>query len=250
MPRAYKRTYGSGAGRRRSRASAKRAANRSAIVAANRALYRRRYSRIPRHLMGQPTKKLVRFRYAENVFLDPGAADNTLWTYVFSANGMYDPNITGTGHQPRGFDQWNIFYDHYVVIKSKITVQFTMNDQIGTNSNAMVGIMLTDDGSVPTNGTDVAESNHTRWRWIGNTEGRKASTQLSMHVKPHKFLGRSKPLSDSQLKASFSANPTEQCYFNLFAAGYDGAENTDPIECFVVIEYTAVLIEPKDITSS
>jgi len=34
-------------------------------------------------------------------------------TYVFAANGLYDPNITGTGHQPMGFDQLLQFYNHY-----------------------------------------------------------------------------------------------------------------------------------------
>lgn len=252
MARPYKSTRRSGAGRRRSRALAKRSAYRAATRAANRALYVRRTTgyRIPRHLMGQPKKKVIKFRYADNVFINPSLTDNVNASHVFSANGMFDPDITATGHKPRGFDQWKVFYDHYVVIKSKITVKYTMQDVSSSPSNAMVGIMITDDGNTPTYANAIAESNHARWRWLGNTEGRRAEATLSMHCKPHKFLGRSKPLSDSELKAPFTANPTEQVYYNLFAAGFDGAVDTDGIECFVVIEYTAVLIEPKDIPAS
>lgn len=34
-----------------------------------------------------------------------------------SLNGLYDPDITGAGHQPRGFDQWIALYKRYKVYK-------------------------------------------------------------------------------------------------------------------------------------
>ncbi len=43
-------------------------------------------------------------------------------TYVFSCNGLYDPNITGTGHQPHGFDQLMQNYKNYQVLSSSIEV--------------------------------------------------------------------------------------------------------------------------------
>lgn len=43
-------------------------------------------------------------RYVEGfIDLNPGALGSNA-PYTFSANGLYDPNITGSGHQPIGFD--------------------------------------------------------------------------------------------------------------------------------------------------
>ena len=65
-------------------------------------------------------KMKVTFRYASRIIINPAAAGNGV--HVFSANGMYDPDLTGVGHQPRGFDEVMPLYDHYTVIGSKCTV--------------------------------------------------------------------------------------------------------------------------------
>lgn len=43
--------------------------------------------------------------------------------YQFAINDIYDPNITGTGHQPRGHDQWANMYTHYEVQACAIRVR-------------------------------------------------------------------------------------------------------------------------------
>lgn len=51
---------------------------------------RRRIKKLPP--VGMPAKKLVRLRYCDEIRLDPVAGG--IATYNFSANGMYDPDIT------------------------------------------------------------------------------------------------------------------------------------------------------------
>jgi hypothetical protein len=52
---------------------------------------------------------------------------------VMSLNGIYDPDITGTGHQPNGFDLYSNIYTFYRVrrTKWKIYIQST-NDRFAT----------------------------------------------------------------------------------------------------------------------
>ena len=63
-----------------------------------------------------PKTKVVRLKYVEFFSSNTGTAVPAV--KYFSANGCYDPYISGTGHQPRGFDQWTAFYDHYCALRS------------------------------------------------------------------------------------------------------------------------------------
>ena len=42
---------------------------------------------------------------------------------VFRGNSCFDPDFSGVGAQPRGFDQWKAFYRRYRVIASKCTAR-------------------------------------------------------------------------------------------------------------------------------
>lgn len=48
--------------------------------------------------------------------------------YSFRANSAFDPDYTGIGHQPLGFDQMMALYARYEVISTKCTATF-FNDQ-------------------------------------------------------------------------------------------------------------------------
>jgi hypothetical protein len=39
----------------------------------------------------------------------------------FRTTAVYDPDYTGTGHQPYGFDQHSRLYNHYIVDTAIIT---------------------------------------------------------------------------------------------------------------------------------
>ena len=101
--------------------------------------------KIPKQLSLLGSKVKTKLRYVEYFTLNPAAAGLPA-THVFSANGLYDPNITGVGHQPRGFDQLMALYDHYYVSRSKIIADFA---SISNNSVApwVCGIVLDDDAT-------------------------------------------------------------------------------------------------------
>ena len=56
-------------------------------------------------------------KYCDNVSVSGSAG--IPFKYQFSCNGLYDPNITGTGHQPMYFDQVTPIYNQYRVIGAK-----------------------------------------------------------------------------------------------------------------------------------
>ena len=65
------------------------------------------------------TTKTLNLRYVENFTLNPGMLGATV--NVFSMNGLFDPNITGIGHQPMYFDNYMGIYGRYRVNRAYIT---------------------------------------------------------------------------------------------------------------------------------
>lgn len=46
---------------------------------------------------------------------------------VFRINGMYDPDLSGAGHQPYMYDQWSNMYQNYIVYACKVEVTAAMS---------------------------------------------------------------------------------------------------------------------------
>lgn len=163
--------------------------------------------------------------------------------HVYSANGLYDPDITGIGHQPRGFDQLMALFDHYTVIGAKITIQIADSD--ATASQPFISsIALIDQSSVAVDQNDYLESGYCVFQAQSGSNIASVAN-LTMAVNPNKFLGRSAPLADSQLKGSSTSNPTEQCYFHVAAGPLVSGTTTGTIAYVSKIEYSVVFSEPK-----
>ncbi len=50
---------------------------------------------------------------------------NSYYTQIFRGNSLFDPDLTGIGHQPRYFDQYAAIYNKYKVYSSKIEIFVT-----------------------------------------------------------------------------------------------------------------------------
>jgi len=61
-------------------------------------------------------------RYAESFGLTTGASGGCGAEQAFILNSLFDPNYTGTGHQPYGFDQISPLYASYLVHAVKVTL--------------------------------------------------------------------------------------------------------------------------------
>lgn len=194
-----------------------------------------------------PNKFATKLRYQEAISVNPGAAGAAA-VHVFSANGCYDPNVTGTGHQPRGFDQFMAMYDHFTVIGAKITANFIE----GANNDTYCWVALKDSNSTSIDPNDYLEARNvvsTILPWSG-TGGNNAIRTLSKKSSTRKFLGRSHPMSDPELKGSAGSNPTEQLYFHIGIAPVDSSVDEGSHFINVRIDYLVVFTEPKQPTQS
>lgn len=213
---------------------------RSRSVSRSRSVKRRRQNQqsgmtvsIPRPLSNQT---FCTFRYQERITLTP-TASNTV-AYVVSANGLYDVDITGTGHQPAGFDELMTMYDHYCVMSSKINVMFCNNATTAIGC----GVALSDSSTSVIDARRYTESGVSTWALVAPSGGMDMSKQnQSMDLST--FLGRPDILSEDDCAGTASANPVEGAFYHIWVEGY-GVTGT-ATDIVFTIEFFTCLREPK-----
>lgn len=180
-----------------------------------------------------------------------GAA-GIITTRFFSANGAYDPDVTGTGHQPMGFDTMMLYYEQYCVVRSKITVTFVNKGVEAVRA----AISLTPDTTAPVIG-DLVENGLIRPVVLdapnnssgsGGRYGRIAVDNLSCDTAS--FFGRKSHrelLDDTSLNGNSAANPSEQVYFAVSSWGGFSTDNTT-VNYDVILEYDVIFWEPRKLS--
>lgn len=190
-----------------------------------------------------PVRKRVRLTYATsfNVTGTTGAAG----AQVFSVNGLFDPDITGVGHQPMGFDQMMLYYEHYIGIRTKLSV-WAVN--LNTTLPANVGISINASVTPVTVATTLVESGNMEWLTLSVAGGGNSSKKLSSSVDVGHFEGIDDVTDMSDLRGDTSSNPTEQVYFHVVA--WDPSGGTVSPTFTATLEIEAWFVEPRKPTAS
>lgn len=191
-------------------------------------------------LLGNKTSTV--FKYIEKVSLNPGVA-GVPGTYVFSANGMYDPNITGVGHQPRGFDQLMLLFDHYHISESMIKVTFMAG--ASTTASLICGIQLQDGPTAESDMIQALEGRNTTYVGLSRNGGGAKSATLKFNS--NSFFNRNGGVDS--LRGNISSNPNDQAYFVVFAQP-TYAVDAQGIDVVVELIFNADLTEPNNLAAS
>jgi len=184
-------------------------------------------------------------RYSTNVTI--GAASGAVSTWVFRANDLFDPDFTSTGHQPMGFDQLMLWYNHFCVVRCRIVVTFR---NLGTVTTAVA--IRVDGDSTPLTVIDrIIEAGGLTMDTIEpkGVYGCNVTMEQTVDIAKLQGVSRSAITSDPSLQGSAAASPVEVSYFHL-ACWDSGALATTSILADVVLEQTAVFVEPRDIIES
>lgn len=190
-----------------------------------------------------PLSKTYKFRtqyITPDLVLDSGlggAPD----THVYSLNGLYDPDVTGVGHQPLGFDQIMPMYDHYTVIGARVRVTASNSDP--TYAQRVI-LSIRDTATVSTALTNILENGMNRWLTLPQRDAGGSTRTLSINCSPSKFFGR-KVLQDDKYQGTIITNPADQVYLHLTISPASSGADAAPVHCTVQIQYIAILTEPK-----
>lgn len=192
-----------------------------------------------------PVSKYGLLPYYDNATLT-APANNLATAYVFTANGLYDPNITGTGHQPMGFDQMMLFYEHYCATRVKVTVNWVNTD---IDDTAVVGILVAPDATIEATPSKLNENGMLVKKFVQPNGSGSNHTSMSIVVDLSKVNGKRSVTNEDDFRGDSASNPVEQSYIHLFAYNSMSA-NTIALTFEVILEYTAKFTEPRKMTQS
>lgn len=169
--------------------------------------------RVPQYKTVLPRRLFTRLTYATE---NKNQSVTVPTTVQFAANGLFDPDITGVGHQPMGFDQLTAIYQDYRVHAVKMTVELT------TQTAAVPGLFaigMHGNSGVPANMSEAMEDRSYKHRI---TEPYRPA-RLTMFKKISTIFGKSKLMTNGEanFSAGSGANPTTLGYCNLMMASQD-----------------------------
>lgn len=178
-------------------------------------------------LSGFPKK--LRFKHEYYEVLSIAATTGATISYLHSCNGLYDPDITGTGHQPSYFDQLTSIYDHYTVMESMIELE-VVSDIV-----SYFALYIDDDTATANTLTQAAEQPTGQLKMIPALQD------------PVRFVSRWNAkewfggdiLDNDNLQGNASNNPTEQSYFTFKGRSANGT-STANFSIKVKLTYWAV----------
>lgn len=161
--------------------------------------------------------------------------------YFMSTNGLYDPDISGTGAQPLYFDQLMELYNHYTVTDS--SAEF----QVLTSNEPIVMALHVDDDTSATGDTFVSGARP--GAKILNVSGTDAvqAPVMRMNWNAAAMFGPG-VLNNALFRGNSAANPDEQMYYVVHV--YDPTLTSYTLLVRCKMSFRATFTELKTIASS
>lgn len=157
-----------------------------------------------------PDSLITKLKYVDTMDLT-----TTLTNRAYAINGLFDPDISGAGHQPLAFDQLMTLYSEYEVFASKVFLYATNNNTIEYILNIYPSITL----SFPTAISTSQEQNYSKSIIISDA-GAANKNFLSNYIAIRKLEGR-RTYSINYV-GNASANPSNTRYWLIQAGSLDG----------------------------
>lgn len=168
--------------------------------------------------------------------------------HSFKMNDIFDPNYSGTGHQPFGHDTYMALYGRYLVKKAVISVKFWHE---GTNNlPADCGVFL--NRNVTLDGSLTTKKEQVRGRGI-KTLGVEPDSRvyITQRYNPYFFFAKQDAVDSHQMSGTSDASPTIGAYCTIWAQMADALSTSlKTIHADVKIIYTVLLTEPQPLSQS
>jgi hypothetical protein len=187
----------------------------------------------------QQMKVCLKYDHDSNFTTTVSIANDT----KFRLNSIFDPDLSGVGHQPQGRDQWNLLYNRYRVDSVRVTIR-----ALSMTSHGMMLCLLPNNST--TTLTDTNQLVESPLAHVG-VVGTGTPTTLVKHFDLKVLNGVSKNTyeSDDRFQSLFSTNPTETLILHV---GYWelGSLASVTASFNITLEYFVTCYDPITVGSS
>lgn len=168
---------------------------------------------------------ITKMKYSEALTLNLANS----YQYVFNLNSVFDPNRTGVGHQPYGYDQLAALYNRYRVIGCTYVINC-----YSAGVPIRWGCIASNDVPPINTVSELAENPRAQTRIQipgGNT------TRITSYVSIPNIVGRSKTqyMADDRYQSQIGASPAELALLTI--TGGTMTDVSTDILCDVTLEY-------------
>jgi len=161
-------------------------------------------------------------------------------TYKWNLNSLYDPNRTGGGHQPYGYDQLATLYNRYRVISCSYVISCISDDY----NIAFAALPSNEDLSLINSVSEARENPRCKYA-VQNPGGTMKVLKGKVYLPA--LTGRSKAqyMADDRYQAQKGNSPDEIMVLNCFAQGLndDGGSNVAGT-WNILLKYTVEWFDP------
>lgn len=181
-----------------------------------------------------PDRMFVKLKYTDVFTL---SSSTSIASQIMRGNGMYDPDQSGVGHQPLGFDQWQSFYKKFYVIGSSCKAKL----QGTTNS----GIVMLRPQLVTTTGTVIStELEKPRTRYALTQTGGSNQDVLSGYMNTLRIFGRPKTeFGDLEFTGTMASSDPPQIWYWVIASQNADESSNFNVNVVVEVVYYAMLTD-------
>jgi len=202
-----------------------------------------RTTNVNRSLQPFPSRYICKMKYVESLNGVGGPAGAGYGNYQFLANSIWDPNATGIGHQPYGFDTLAALYNRYRVISCRYVIGGTVTNA-GTEVNSVIGILPANEGATVSGGINEFQENP-RSKFITQYVGNEKTLKGNVYIPA--LVGRTKSqyMADDRYQAQTNTSPVENAVMNVYFGFMDGTLATASADLNITLEYTVEFFDVK-----
>lgn len=170
-----------------------------------------------------PDRCRTNLKYCEGIAYRVPMASADVYSY--NLNSVFDPNLTGTGHQPMGFDQLKTLYGRYRVYNCKYKVRFFVANVGPTVCACTPTNETTSFVSIPQDALETGRAKFGSVNQITAVGSVGAPVILSDKVNLMSLYG-AKDMQSDRYQALISADPTETAVLHLLCWSIDNQNLT------------------------
>lgn len=196
---------------------------------------------VPRGPVAQRT--IVRLKYC-----DDKQSDGTTLDYLWNLNSLYDPDRSGTGHQPYGFDTYATLYNRYRVF----AVEAIVRTCVGASTTAPQKVCLWPDNTASTFGNiNEMEEQPSAITKVA-TYGAPSFIRRKFYLPAINGATKTQYKSDDRFQALVSTSPSETIIMHLAhcTLGTNGTPASGAVSHSITFVFYCEFFDPKSLGAS